>query len=132
MSFGVPLIIILLTTLSLFLSLSLVHIVSIVKSYCLARQASKPSKYNYLHLTLPASFIQCPCSRVGRSHNAKNAMCIVKSFPPSVLSPSVTRFRHFVENLEIFNNIFSVYLVFGKVLSPLWHNSYAFLCKFSS
>ena len=38
---------------------------------------------------------------------------------------SVTRFGHFGKNLKIFGNIFKVYLVFGKVLNPLWHNFYA-------
>ena len=40
--------------------------------------------------------------------------------------PDLAKFRHFGKNLEIFGNIFKVYLIFGKVLNPLWGIIYVF------
>ena len=40
------------------------------------------------------------------------------------LEAIVPRFR---KKLEIFGNIFKVYLLFGKVVNPLWDYLYAFV-----
>ena len=40
--------------------------------------------------------------------------------------PDLAKFRQFSKSLEIFGNIWKVYLNFGKVENPLWDFLYAF------
>ena len=42
------------------------------------------------------------------------------------MRPDLAKFCPFGKDLRIFSNIFKVDFVFGKVLTPLWHNFYAF------
>ena len=39
--------------------------------------------------------------------------------------PDLAKFLHFGKWLNIFGNIFNVYLVLGKIFNSLWHNLYA-------
>ena len=42
------------------------------------------------------------------------------------MRPALAKYCQFSKNLEIFGNIWNVYLIFGKVLNPLWDFLYAF------
>ena len=41
------------------------------------------------------------------------------------MRPDLAKFIHFGKNLEIFGSILKVYLLFGKVVNPLWDNMYS-------
>ena len=59
-------------------------------------------------------------TKMTRHYLAKGALCESWS-----VRPDLAKFHHFGKNLKIFGIIFKVYLVFGKVSNPLWHNFYA-------
>ena len=47
-------------------------------------------------------------------------------FVVASVRPDLAKFCPFGKDLRIFSNIFKVDFVFGKVLTPLWQNFYAF------